>query len=113
MRLPRHNHLNGTFRVGEQALQPGKVADEQRGALVRREAPRTPDRQCRRHQRIAPAAAPTHEIQQLPAKERVNLPELVVVDVGQRTPGYRLGEVAQPLCRQITVVKAFHGGRQP
>src|SRR5437870_5042142 len=80
MGFPCEHELQWTLRIREQAREPVVIADDQVGALVRREAAREADRERLRIERLTEAAR-AHDAQQLPLRSAVHTPEGVPVEL--------------------------------
>ena len=80
MRLPRHHDLERALVVSQQPCEPGVIAQDQVGALVRREPPREADRERLRIERSGqPARA--HEAKQRASRIALHAPERLVVQL--------------------------------
>src|SRR5207302_9336516 len=112
VRFPGEDKLDRAPRVGQQALQPVEIAEDQRRPLVGREPPGEPDRQgalleqrsgAHQVQRFLPLIRPTTPgivpdgPQQRPLELAVRLPQGGVLETEGRVPESRLVHPVRPV----------------
>ncbi|MGY4275905.1 hypothetical protein ACVILE_002085 [Streptomyces sp. M18.1] len=131
VRLARDDDLDGPLGVQQQVHQPVAVAQHQRQALVRGNAPREADGE---HVGVEDAVDPAqlggpgaalppgdaqafaHLLDQLLAQGAAQLPDVLVGDVGDRVPAVRAADgqrVLGPLHADLPGAEPEHLGRDP
>jgi len=128
VRLPGEDKLDRSPRVGQEALQPVEIAEDQRRPLVGREPPGESDRQsalleqrsgAHQVQRFLPLIRPTppgivaDRPQQRPLQLAVRLPHGGVLETEDRVPESRLVHPVGPIGAEVGVEQVGHAMGHP